>query len=99
MRIATRLILAAGFTVSLAPPGQEPPSFADVVQPYVDEGRFAGAVGVVVTRDAIVAFPAVGYADVATRKPMARDTLFWIASTSKPIEVTALMMLVDEGKV
>ena len=42
---------------------------------------------------------AVGYADVAAKKPMAVDTLFWIASQSKPITATALMMLVDEGKV
>jgi CubicO group peptidase (beta-lactamase class C family) len=41
---------------------------------------------------------AVGYADVAAHKPMATDDLFWIASQSKPITATCLMMLVDEGK-
>ena len=30
---------------------------------------------------------------------MQRDTLFWIASTSKAFQATALMMLVDDGKV
>jgi len=41
----------------------------------------------------------VGYADIAAKKPMRTDDLFWIASQSKPITATALMMLVDEGKV
>jgi CubicO group peptidase (beta-lactamase class C family) len=77
----------------------EPPTFAEVVQPYVDQGRFAGANGVVVSKDTVLAFPTVGYADVATKKPMQRDTMFWMASTSKPFQATALMMLVDEGKV
>ena len=42
---------------------------------------------------------AVGYADVDAKKPMKTDALFWIASMSKPMTATALMMLVDEGKV
>jgi len=30
---------------------------------------------------------------------MTRDTVFWLASTSKAFQATALMMLVDDGKV
>jgi len=41
----------------------------------------------------------VGYADIAGGKAMTADRLFWIASQSKPICATAMMMLVDEGKV
>ena len=37
--------------------------------------------------------------DVAAKQPMRIDCLFWIASMSKPMTATALMMLVDEGKV
>src|SRR5205823_85869 len=36
--------------------------------------------------------------DVAARTPMPTDALFWIASQTKPITATALMMLVDEGR-
>lgn len=78
---------------------QEPPSFREIVQPYVDRGQIAGAIGVVVTKDAVLAFPTAGYADLESKRPMQRDTLFWIASTSKAFEATALMMLVDDGKV
>jgi CubicO group peptidase (beta-lactamase class C family) len=84
---------------SLVAQAQEPPTFQQIVQPYVDQGRFAGANGVVVTTDGIINFPSAGYADVATKVPMTRDTVFWLASTSKPFQATALMMLVDDGKI
>ncbi len=101
MKVSTRVFSALMAAAMLSSPGRgaEAPTFQSIVQPYVDEGRVAGIAGVVVYQDHIVGFPVVGYADVATKKPMARDTLFWIASTSKPIQVTALMMLVDDGKV
>jgi CubicO group peptidase (beta-lactamase class C family) len=69
------------------------------LQPYVDRQELAGAVTLVADRDWVLSLEAVGYADVAGRKPMKTDALFWIASQSKPITATALLMLVDEGKV
>ncbi|HEX3355431.1 MAG TPA: serine hydrolase domain-containing protein [Tepidisphaeraceae bacterium] len=41
---------------------------------------------------------AYGLADVKTRKPVEPDTAFWLASVSKTIIATAIMMLVEEGK-
>ncbi len=49
--------------------------------------------------DQLLTVEAVGWADVAAKTPMQTDSLFWIASQSKPITAAALMMLVDEGKV
>jgi len=49
--------------------------------------------------DGIISHEAVGYADVAARKPMKKDAFFWIASMTKPFTAVALMMLVDDGKV
>jgi CubicO group peptidase (beta-lactamase class C family) len=69
------------------------------LQPFVDDHILAGAVTLVATKEKILSLEAVGYADIAAKKPMATDNLFWIASMSKPITATALMMLVDEGKV
>jgi CubicO group peptidase (beta-lactamase class C family) len=69
------------------------------LQPYVTAGTLAGAVTLVATKDKILDLEAVGFADIAAKKPMQTDDLFWIASQSKPITATALMMLVDEGKV
>ncbi len=53
----------------------------------------------VAKRNKVDSLEAVGSADIANRKPMRTDSLFWIASQSKPITAAALMILVDEGKV
>src|SRR3569832_1479036 len=39
-----------------------------------------------------------GFANAEAKRPMAADTLFWIASMTKPITATAILMLQDEGK-
>src|SRR5215470_14039031 len=70
-----------------------------VLQPFVDSGTLAGAVTLVADANEVRSLGTIGFADIATRKPMQPDALFWIASQTKPITGTALMMLVDEGKV
>ena len=79
--IVASLTFAAALSGELE--AQEPPTFQQIVQPYVDQGRFAGANGVVVTADGIINFPSVGYADVAGKVPMTRDTVFWLASSER----------------
>ena len=74
-------------------------NIASVLQPYVERHELAGAVTLVASKDNILSLEAVGYSDIASKKPMQTDALFWIASMSKPVAATALMMLVDEGKV
>lgn len=70
-----------------------------VLQPFVDKHALAGAVMLVADKDKVLSLDAVGFADVAGKKAMPTDALFWIASQSKPITAAAFMMLVDEGKV
>jgi CubicO group peptidase (beta-lactamase class C family) len=72
---------------------------AAALQPYVEKHALAGAVTLVADKDKVLSLEAVGYTDVEAKKAMNTDSLFWIASQSKPITATALMMLVDEGKV
>ena len=64
----------------------------------VDRQLIAGAVTLVAHGGKVLALDAVGYADLATKKPMRADDLFWIASMTKPITGTAVLMLQDEGK-
>ena len=71
---------------------------ADALQPFVEKEELAGAVALVASKDKVLAVEAVGFADRATKRPMKADALFWIASQSKSITATAVMMLVDEGK-
>jgi CubicO group peptidase (beta-lactamase class C family) len=102
-----RLSLAILALVAFAGPGRSPaadppsgePVIAPKLQPFVDHHTLAGAVTLVANKDKVLSLEAVGYADVAEKKPMRPDCLFWIASMSKPITGTAFMILVDEGKV
>jgi CubicO group peptidase (beta-lactamase class C family) len=98
LRTALALVLflsaiASGYTQEAVQP------IAAKLQPFVDHHVLAGAVTLVASKDKVLDLSSVGFADVAAKKPMAPDALFWIASMSKPITAAALMILVDEGKV
>jgi CubicO group peptidase (beta-lactamase class C family) len=71
----------------------------EAVQRHIAAGNVAGAVTLVARRGKIAHFEAHGVMDVDTKKPMAKDNLFRLASMSKPITGVAVMMLVEEGKV
>ncbi|MBS0265777.1 MAG: beta-lactamase family protein [Planctomycetes bacterium] len=95
------LVLCA-WLVCLGGPTQaadKTPRLAPALQPFVDRHELAGAVLLVADKQAILDVETVGVADIAQQKPMRPDSLFWIASMSKPITATALMLLVDEGLV
>lgn len=64
----------------------------------VDEGRTAGIVTLVARRGRIVQWNAFGKQDLEEGTPMAKDTLFRIASQSKAITSVAAMVLIEEGK-
>ncbi|MGQ4386850.1 serine hydrolase domain-containing protein [Streptomyces sp. SAS_270] len=73
-------------------------SLHDLLTTYVDKGTVPGAVGLVARGDR-VEVRAVGSVDVDGTAPMARDTIFRIASITKPVTAAAVMMLVDEGRI
>jgi len=56
-------------------------------------------VGMVASTDGPLAVETAGYSDLAARRPMRPDAVFWIASMSKPFAGTAIEMLVEEDKV
>ena len=58
-----------------------------------------GYVGAVAGRDGKVVFDVQGVADLATRRPMTPDTLFWAASNTKGVAAALMLTVVDEGKV
>ena len=70
-----------------------------MLQGVVDAGDLSGAVTLVWRKGSDVQFNAVGKRDIEAGKPMTRDTLFRIASMTKPITAVAAMMLVEEGKI
>ena len=73
-------------------------SIPERMQAFVEDDTIAGAVTLVAHKGEVVSVEAVGLADIANKKPMRPDALFWIASMTKPITATAILMLQDEGK-
>ena len=70
----------------------------DVLESHVGKGTMPGAVGLLARGDRVEA-AAVGTADAGGTAPMARDSIFRIASITKPIVAAALMMLVEDGRI
>ena len=68
------------------------------MQEMVAKQEVAGAVTVVVSKDRVLHLEATGSADLAAKRPMTPDTLFWIASMTKPVTGVAVLMLQDDGK-
>ncbi len=110
--LATRALLGAVLALPLAA-GQVPvgkPEEAGMsterlqrihqaMQRHIDAGVISGAVTVVARHGKIVHLQAHGLMDLETKKSMAPDAIFRIASMTKPITGVAVMMMVEEGKI
>ncbi len=92
------LVLALQLNVAFSQQKKGGP-LAVTIQPYVDRSELAGAVMLVADKDKVLAIETAGWADIAENQPMKADSMFWIASQSKPMTCAAFMILVDEGKV
>lgn len=71
----------------------------ETIQRHVDAGDISGAVTLVARRGRMVHFEAHGLMDIESKKPMEKNTIFRLASMSKPITAVAVLMLIEEGKV
>ena len=65
---------------------------------YIDRGEVPGTVTLVARRGHIVQLEAQGFMDIESRTAMRKDSIFRIASMTKPITSVAVMMLMEEGK-
>ena len=74
------------------------PGIGAAMQTMIDQHEAAGTVTMVVTKNEVLHLEATGHADIASGRPMTPDTLCWIASMTKPVTGTAILMLQDEGK-
>ncbi|MDA1288624.1 MAG: serine hydrolase, partial [Bacteroidetes bacterium] len=63
-----------------------------VLQNYVDSDQLAGAVALVVRKNKIVYFEAVGQRDKANNRPMQTDAIFRIASQTKALVSVGIMI-------
>ncbi|MCB0950631.1 MAG: beta-lactamase family protein [Mycobacterium sp.] len=70
---------------------------ASVVE-AIDAGLLAGAVTLVWRSGEVLQVNELGYRDVHAQLPMRRDTIFRIASMTKPVTVAAAMSLIEQGR-
>lgn len=64
----------------------------------VDQKKLAGVTTLVARKGKVVHFDAYGARDAETGAPLAKDSIFRIASMTKPVTGVAMMMLYEEGK-
>lgn len=69
----------------------------ELMQRYIDADLVAGTVTIVARKGRVVHFNNLGLKDVAANEAMTTDTIFRMASMTKPIASAALMMLYEEG--
>jgi len=99
-------VLAAAFAVAIsiavfATPATAQPRIAPIdaaLRTAVERGDVPGVVALVTDRKGVIYRGAFGVTDVASKKPMAVDSMFRIASMTKAVTSTALMQLVEQGK-
>ena len=95
---------AKGGEIPKADPGEvglSPSKLAELkpsLRKLVEEGQIAGGVALVVRHGKVVFVDAFGQRDRASQAPMREDSIFAIASMTKPITCVAAMTLVEQGK-
>jgi CubicO group peptidase (beta-lactamase class C family) len=70
----------------------------DALLPGIAAGQLAGAAALVWRDGAVRHIATVGRRDLASGLPVERDTIFRIASLTKPVTTVAALALVDEGR-
>jgi CubicO group peptidase (beta-lactamase class C family) len=78
--------------------GMEEERIAATISKLVNAGGLAGAATLVWRDGQVIQAAGVGWRDVESKLPMERDTLFRIASMTKPITSTVALMLLEEGR-
>lgn len=96
------LLMAAVTAAQPIRPGEseraKPATISARMNEFIAKHEISGAVTLVATRDKVVHLEAVGQADTSQAQAMRPDSIFWIASMTKPVTATAVLMLQDEGK-
>src|SRR5207248_8237896 len=112
MKIAIALILASALPGNAAGPfdtgridpgaaGMNPARLAWIparMKEFVAAGKTAGVVTLVARHGHVASLEAVGYQDLENKTPMRADTIFRLASVTKPVTCAGIMILVDEGR-
>ncbi len=100
-RLSWLLPLCFVAVVTAAPPTLPPQGTAAisaVLKDATDRGDVPGVVVAVVNKEGVLYNEAFGKRSTLSNTAMTKDTIFNMASMTKPVTSVAIMMLVDEGK-
>lgn len=76
----------------------ELPGVHAAMQKLIDQGEMSGVVCLVMHKGELVHYGAVGFADIEAETPMRTEQMFQIASMTKPMATTAVLMACEEKK-
>jgi CubicO group peptidase (beta-lactamase class C family) len=99
--LVTGVTLQSSNPVQATPEGLDPARLARidrVLEEHVTSNRLAGAVGLALRDGKVIYEKAVGWADKDAGTRMATDSLFRIASQTKAVTSTAILILMEEGR-
>jgi CubicO group peptidase (beta-lactamase class C family) len=94
-------LAAAAPAVNASKAGMDPELLARIparMKAFVEKGTIPGAVVLVQRHGALASLETVGYQDIETKQPMRADTIFRIASMTKPFTAVGIMILMEEGR-
>ncbi|HVG73030.1 MAG TPA: serine hydrolase domain-containing protein [Vicinamibacterales bacterium] len=92
------LVIATLSAAAPSIPAQGTSALSKFLTDATGRGDVPGVVVTVVNRDGVLYHDAFGKSSTLRNAPMAKDTIFNIASMTKAVTSVAIMMLVDEGK-
>lgn len=90
--------LAASPDQKLGDSGDRLSRINQVMQKYISCGDIPGSVALVMRKGKIIHQEALGFMDIASKKPMSQDCIFRMYSMTKPVTAVAVLMLYEEGR-
>jgi CubicO group peptidase (beta-lactamase class C family) len=95
MRLITIFLL---LLIQYATIAQKKDEFDKYLQQRMQSDSIPGASLLIIHNNTVVKKAALGYSNLENMVPASQQTVYELASVSKPITATAMMMLVEEGK-
>ncbi len=91
-------LVVAVISAAASLPRQAATDLSTFLKGVTERGDVPGVVVAVVGKDGVLYHEAFGKSRTLSNTPMAKDTIFSMASMTKPVTSVAIMLLVDEGK-
>ena len=92
------LVLVTAISAAPTLPQERSAALSTFLKTATDRGDVPGVAVAVVNKDGLLYNEAFGQSSTLTKRAMTKDTIFNMASMTKPVTSVAIMILVDEGK-